>query len=94
MNLQTVANSAPKTAQNREPLIVFSSEESAENCDKKAFGRENSPRKTALCRDIGKPTNAQIIAELTRARCVFQLEAIRTVMGVQNDASCADISEQ
>lgn len=41
-----------------------------------------------------KPSAAQIIAELTRARCVFQLEAIRTVMGVQNDASCADISER
>ena len=29
-----------------------------------------------------KPSAAQIIAELTRARCVFQLEAIRTIMGV------------
>lgn len=66
----------------------------AENCHFLANGQENSPRKTAVCRDIGKPKNAKILSELTRAKCVFQLEAIRAFMGVQNDTSCADISEQ
>ena len=51
---------------------------------------ENSPNRIKGLQNDCKPTNAQIVAELNYARCLFQLEAIRTAMGVQNDASCAD----
>ena len=36
--------------------------------------------------DKSKPTNAAIIAELTRMKCVFQLRTIAAVMGVARGA--------
>lgn len=43
---------------------------------------KNSPRKSVYCGDMSKPANATIIAELTRARCEFQLRAICAAMAL------------
>ena len=94
MNVKTIVKTAPKTVQNKGSFISQSYQISAWDNGLAQQACKNSPRKSVYSSDVSKPTNAQIIAELTRAKCVFQLEAIRTVMGVQNDASCADISEQ
>lgn len=82
MNLQTIENQTPQNAQNADASIVFYSANMAGNCDKSAIGGENTGRKTALSSDDLQTSNAQIIAELAHARCVFQLATICTIMGM------------
>lgn len=94
MNVKTIVKTAPKTAQNKGSFISQSYQILAWDNGLAQMPCKNSPRKSVYSSDVSKPTNAQIVAELNYARCVFQLETIRTVMGVQNDTSCADISER
>ena len=82
MNLQTLENLSPQPAEKKDLHINAIYEGMAENGGFLANGLENNPRNTALYSDIGKPSSAQIIAELARARCLFQLSAIRTAMGI------------
>lgn len=93
MNVKTIVKTAPKTAQNKGSFISQSYQILAWDNGLAQIACKNSPRKSVYSSDVSKPTNAQIVAELNYARCVFQAATIRTIMGVQNAASCADISE-
>lgn len=76
MNVKTIVKTASKTAQNKGSFISPSYQTSASAIGLPEMACKNSPRKSVYCGDMSKTSNAQIIAELTRARCLFQLRAI------------------
>lgn len=80
MNVKTIVKTAPKTAQNKGSFISQSYQISAWDNGLAQMACKNSPRKSVYSSDVSKPTNAQIITELARARCVFQARAIEAIL--------------
>lgn len=105
-SLETTANFALTEVQNPSICAALPRSSNGKTTDSDSVGERPkkpivrnlnpvcSPRETAKYEGECELSNAQIIADLTRAKCVFQLATICAAMGVQNDAGCADIREQ
>jgi hypothetical protein len=80
MNLQTLENLSLQPAQMRDRHINAIYEGMAENGAFLANGLENSAAQVFLIPLFWKTSENQIIADLTRAKCVFQLATVCAVI--------------
>ena len=80
MNVKTIVKTGPKMAGSTGSFISQSYQIPAWDNGLAQMACKNSPRKSVYSSDMSKPTSAQIIAELTRARCVFQARAIEAIL--------------